>query len=134
MARTIVHGISWLGEEGMLHTASVTGPDALASVLHELLALPGQQNWSTLERFAVQAEPQPETHFVYLIAGAVRNPSDDADAERLLSSVMDLGICRRMTLMPERCSREAATDLRSLGCEVQLMNGRIPDMEAEVEL
>jgi len=133
MARNAVHSISWLGEEGMLHTISVSGADTLAAALHELLALPGQKRWSTLETFALQ-NAQSETHLVYMVAGSIWNPGVDENAERLLESLVDLGVCRRMTLMPQRCSVEQTRALRSLGCEVQLMDGSIPDLTAEVEL
>jgi len=132
MARKVMHCISWLGEEGMLHTVSVTGADALASALHDLLALPGQKRWSALERFAAQGA-QSETHLFYLVAGTLWKSAEDADAKRMLSNILSLGVCRRITLMPERCSPEAAKRLAALGCEVQLQNGRVPDMEAEAE-
>ncbi len=132
MARSAVHSISWVGEEGMLHTISVSGPDTLAAALHELLALPGQKNWSTLEKFALQSA-QSETHLVYMVAGSIWKSGEDESAKRLLESIIGLGVCRRLTLMPERCSPQAAKALRSLGCEVQLLNGSIPDMMTEVE-
>ncbi len=134
IARSIVHSVSWLGEDTVLHTVSVTGVDALAAVLHELLALPGQKRWSTLEHFAVQAAPQPETHLYYLVAGTIWNPAEDANAKRLLTNLPSLGVCRRLTLMPERCPLETAESLRDLGCEVQLLDGSIPGTEAEAEL
>lgn len=133
MARNAVHSISWLGEEGMLHTISVSGPDTLATALHELLALPGQKRWNTLEKFALQNE-QSETHLVYMVAGTIWNPGEDESVQRLLESLTDLGVCRRLTLMPERCSPEQADALRSIGCEVQLQNGTIPDTPAKVGL
>jgi uncharacterized protein (DUF58 family) len=132
MARNAVHSISWLGEEGMLHTVSVSGADTLAAALHELLALPGQESWSTLEKFALQ-NAQSETHLVYMLAGGIWKKSADEPAKRLLESILSLGVCRRMTLMPDRCPPEAAKTLRSLGCEVQLLDGSIPDMGTEVE-
>lgn len=134
MAREIIHNVSWIGEEGVLRTVAVTGADALASVLHELLALPGQADWSTLERYAAQAAPQSETHLVYLIAGTLLKSGTDEGAERLLSSLTELGVCRRMTLMPERCTRETVRRLRNTGCEVQLLDGRIPALEPEEAL
>ncbi len=134
MARKVTHSISWLGEEGLMQTTSVTGPDSLAIVLHELLALPGQKRWSTLEAYALQAVAQSETHLVYLIAGAVEKPAEEDTAARLLTNLIDLEVCRRLTLMPERCSRETAKGLMSLGCEVQLLDGRILGAEAEEEL
>lgn len=133
MARNTVHSISWLGDEGMLHTISVSGPDTLAAALHELLALPGQKNWSALEKFALQ-NAQSETHLVYMIAGSVWSPGGDESAQRLLENIVGLGVCRRLTLMPESCPAEAATALRSIGCEVQLLDGSIPDAMAEVEV
>jgi len=133
MARNAVHSISWLGEESMLHTISVSGADTLAAALHELLALPGQKRWSTLEAFALQSA-QSETHLVYMVAGTVWKPGEDEPATRLLENLIDLGVCRRMTLMPERCSAEEAKALRALGCEVQLLDGSIPDVITEVEL
>jgi len=134
MARETVHSISWLGEEGLLHTVAVTGADALASVLHELLALPGQARWSTLERYAAQAAPLSETHLVYLIAGSLLTSGEDDDAEKMLSSLTDMGVYRRMTLMPERCTREAARRMRNAGCEIQFLDGRIPTLEPEEAL
>ncbi len=134
MAREIVHSISFLSEEGLLRTISVTGADALGSALHELLALAGQSRWSTLEHYAAQAVPQSETHLVYLIAGSLLKPGDDDGAEKLLANLTNLGVFRRMTLMPGRCSRESANRLRSVGCEVQLLDGRIPALNAEEKL
>ncbi len=133
IAREVVHSLSWLGEEGMLHTVSVTGADTLASVLHELLALNAQKRWSTLEHFALGAAPQSETHLVYLIAGTLATPAEGEGAERLLATLSDLHICRRMTLMPERCSLEIAKAFLDLGCEVQLLDGSVPVVEAEQE-
>ena len=49
----------------------------------------------------------------------------------LLGSLVDLGICRRMTLMPELCSSETAGVLNELGCEVQLLDGSMPCAEAD---
>lgn len=134
MARSITHSISYLSEEGALQTTSITGPDALALVMHELLALPGQKSWSTLEHFAMQAQHQADTHLVYLIAGAVWNDADDAEAYGMFENLPALGICRRATLMPDRCSKLTAKNLMTLGCEVQLLEGRIPGLEAEEEI
>lgn len=134
MARKVTHSVSWIGDEGMLQTLSVTGPDALASVLHDLLALPAQERWSTLEQYAAEAAPQGETHLVYLIAGARWKNAEDEEAKRMLANLLDRNICRRMTLMTERCPQETAKGLLSLGCEVQLLNGRIFGAEAEEAL
>ncbi|NLI55300.1 MAG: DUF58 domain-containing protein [Clostridiales bacterium] len=131
MARDVTHSISWIGEEGGLRTMPVTGPEALASVLHELLALPGQRRWSTLERFAASGAAKSDTHLVYLVAGNIWNAAGDENAARLLGSLVDLGICRRMTIMPERCPPDTAQTLLELGCEVQLLDGSIPGAEAE---
>lgn len=129
MSREIVHRISWLGEDGLLHTATVTGADTLASAMHELLALPGQTRWRTLEQFVLEATSQSEVHLIYLAAGAAQKP--DAQAARLLESVIDLGVCCRLTLMPSRCTAETAQSLSALGCEVQLISGRVLHAEAE---
>ncbi len=134
MARDSIHSISWLGEEGGLRTMSVTGPEALAAVLHELLALPGQPRWSTLEHTVAEGAAKADTHLIYLIAGDVFNPKGDENGARLLSTLVDMGACRRITLMPEQCDRETAKALRELGCEVQLLDGTIPDAEPEAEL
>lgn len=131
MAREITHSVSWLDQDGMLRTIPVTGPDALASVLHELLALAGQQNWSLLGRFAEKSAPNSDAHMIYLAAGFAWNEETQADAARLFESLLDLRICRRITLMPDRCPREAALALRSLGCEVQLLNGSVPGLDEE---
>lgn len=131
MAREMIHSVSWLSEEGGLRTVPVTGPEALASVLHELLALPGQPRWSTLEQFAVGGAAKSDTHLVYLVAGKIWNESGEEQAARLLGSLVDLGICRRMTLMPELCSSETAGVLNELGCEVQLLDGSMPCAEAD---
>ena len=126
MAREITHFVSWLGEGGVLRTVSVTGADSLAAVLHDLLALPAQANWSSLESFSLRAAPQSETHLVYLIAGSVARVSENEDAGRMLSSLLELEVCRRVTLMPDRCSVDAVKSLAALGCEVQLLSGVIP--------
>ena len=131
MAREVVHRISWLDEDAALRTAVITGADALAGAMHELLALPGQARWKILEHFAMQAEPQPGTHVVYLVAGAALLPGPEA--ERMLGSLLDMGVCRRLTLMPGRCAQKTAAGLRALGCEVQLQSGRVPAVEAEAE-
>lgn len=131
MAREITHFVSWLGEGGLLRTISVTGAGSLAAVLHDLLALPAQANWSSLERFSLQAAPQSETHLVYLIAGTLNQVSESEDAGRMLASLLELEVCRRVTLMPERCSMDAAQSLAALGCEVQLLGGVIPLSDAE---
>ena len=134
MAREITHTISWIGEEGGLRTVPVTGPEALASTLHELLALPGQARWSALERFAAESGMKSDTHLVYLLAGSVWNAAADSNGAQLLASLVELSLCRRLTIMPERCSKEAAEALRGFGCEVQLLDGRIPDLETEAAL
>lgn len=131
MAQEVVHRVSWLNDGGLLRTAAITGEDALAEALHELLALPGQERWSVLERFFVQAEPQSGAHLIYMIAGALAEPT--AEAERMLGSLLDTGACHRLTLMPARCSKKAAEAFRSLGCEVQLLNERDPLAETEAE-
>ena len=133
MAKNVTHSISYLGEEGALSTAFITGPESLALVMHELLALPGTKPWSTLEHFALQAQHQADTHLVYLVAGAVWGGANDAPAYRVLESLPALNICRRLTLMPDRCSDDTAKELLSLGCEVQLLDGRIPNLETEEE-
>ncbi len=133
MARDVTHSISWISEEGGLRTIPVTGPEMLASALHELLALPGQTRWSALERFAAESGIKSDTHLVYLVAGSVWNASDSTGAQ-LLGSLVDLGFCRRLTIMPERCTKDSAAALRGFGCEIQLLDGRIPDLEAEEEL
>ncbi|MEA4869099.1 MAG: DUF58 domain-containing protein [Christensenella sp.] len=133
MARDITHSISWVSEEGGLRTIPVTGPEALASALHELLALPGQARWGALERFAAESGIKSDTHLVYLVAGSVWNAADK-DGGSLLGSLVDLGFCRRLTIMPDRCAKDTATVLRELGCEVQLLDGRIPDLETEAEV
>jgi len=133
MAKNVTHSISYLGEEGALSTAFITGPESLALVMHELLALPGTKPWSTLEHFALQTQHQADTHLVYLVAGAVWGGANDAPAYRVLESLPALNICRRLTLMPDRCSDDTAKELLSLGCEVQLLDGRIPNLETEEE-
>jgi len=134
MAQEITHSISWVGEEGGLRTIPVTGPEALASVLHELLALPGQQRWSALERFSAESGVKSDTHLVYLVAGSIWNAKTDGEGTQLLATIVDLGICRRLTLMPDRCPKDTAAVLRGLGCELQLLDGRIPDQEGEADL
>ena len=134
MAREINHSVSWLSDEGMLRTISVAGPEALASVLHELLALPGQKRWSALESFAAASAPQKDAHLIFMSAGFSWNPTTDEDTARLLANLLDLGICRHITLMPDRCPRETAILLRDLGCEVQLLSGQDPDPDAEAEV
>jgi uncharacterized protein (DUF58 family) len=133
MARDVNHVISWISEEGGLRTMPVTGPEALASVLHELLALPGQARWSTLERFATEGAARADTHVIYLVAGSIWNAVGDEAGARLLAALTDLGACRRLTLMPERCDDGTAAALRDLGCEVQLLDGSIPGAESEVD-
>lgn len=133
MAKNVTHSISYLGEEGALSTAFIVGPESLALVMHELLALPGTKPWSTLEHFALQTQHQADTHLVYLVAGAVWGGANDAPAYRVLESLPALNICRRLTLMPDRCSDDTAKELLSLGCEVQLLDGRIPNLETEEE-
>ena len=133
MAREVTHSISWINEDGGLHTIPVTGPEMLASALHELLALPGQARWSALERFAAESGIKSDTHLIYLVAGTVWNASDSAGAQ-LLGSLVDLGFCRRLTIMPERCTKDSAVALRGFGCEVQLLDGRIPHLGVEEEL
>ena len=134
MARKVTHAVSWIGEEGMLQTLSVTGPDALASVLHDLLALPAQENWSSLEQYAVKASPQGEAHLVYLISGARWKTAEDAEALQMLANLLERNLCRRLTLMTERCPQETAQNLLAVGCEVQLFNGRALGLDAEEEL
>ncbi len=132
MARSAVHSISWLGEEGMLRTVPVGGADALASALHELLALPGQKPWNALGHFAARQLMQPEASLLYLIAGADWDAEEDKGAEKLLASLLERQCCRRITLMPDCCPKEAAQRFRALGCEVQLLDGRVPGMEEEL--
>jgi len=131
MARKVTHSVSWIGEEGSLQTLSVTDADALASVLHDLLALPATEHWRALELYSAQAVPQTETHLVYLVAGARWKSAEDEEAKRILGNLLDRNICRRLTLMTERCPQQAAKDLLSLGCEVQLFGGRIFEPDAE---
>ena len=133
MSREIVHCISWLDEDGVLQTVSVTGAESLAAALHELLALPGQTRWSALTHFAAQESKRSETHLMYLVAGTAWKPDDGAEVERLLENLVPLGICRRFTLMPDRCTREATERLHTLGCEVQLLNARVPGAESEAD-
>ncbi len=129
--REVVHGISWLDGESVLRTVAVTDTDALAAALHDLLAMPGQKPWSALQRFAVQPEKQPDMHLVYLVAGADETKDANAEAEQLLGNLIDLGLCRRMTMMLDRCSETAAQHFCELGCEVQRLDGSIPGAEAE---
>lgn len=131
MARKVTHSVSWLGEEGLLQTVSITGAEALASVLHELLALPAQEEWSSLTHYAAQATPQTETHLVYLVAGARWRTAEDAEPKRMLGNLLERNICRRLTLMTDRCSPETAESLLAVGCEVQLFSGRIFGLETE---
>ena len=133
MARNVNHVISWISEEGSLRTMPVTGPEALASVLHELLALPAQARWSTLERFATEGVARADTHVVYLLAGSVWNAPGDEAGARLLAALTDLGACRRLTLMPHACDDKTAAALRELGCEVQLLDGSVPGAETEAD-
>ena len=134
LSREIVHSLSFVTDDGVLETISVTSTDTLAAALHSLLALPGQKRWSTLHRFTAEAVPDAGAHLVYLLAGADWNDARDAEAEQTLGSVIDLAICRRMTLMPDVCPPETADRLRALGLEVQLLDGRIPASEAEALL
>ena len=130
-AREAVHSISWVGEGDVLRTVSVTGPESLAAALHELLALPGQQPWSAISRFAAEEAGRSDTHLVYLISGA--KPAPDAEAEDTLSNLVSLGLCRKLTLMMDRCPTNTAKRLMSCGCEVQLMDGSSPLSDEELE-
>ncbi|PKM39841.1 MAG: hypothetical protein CVV04_08645 [Firmicutes bacterium HGW-Firmicutes-9] len=133
MAREIMHSISWIGEEGGLCTMPVTGPEALASVLHDLLALPGQARWSTLERFATEGGAREDTHLIYLVAGSVYRAAEDEAGARLLATMTTIGACRRLTLMPYVCDNDTADAIRDLGCEVQLLDGSVPGAETEAD-
>ncbi|MDO4572894.1 MAG: DUF58 domain-containing protein [Clostridia bacterium] len=133
MARELVHSLSWPGEEGLLETASVADADALAGALHSLLALPGQRRWSALTHFFAQETPQARTHLVYLIAGAKWDAAEDAPADRMLEGLLESGACSRITIMPDVCPPAAARRLGALGCEVQLLSGRMPGPDAEPE-
>lgn len=133
MAREITHSVSWISEEGGLRTMPVMGPEALASVLHDLLALPGQGRWSTLDRFTAEGIMRADTHLIYLVAGSVWNAAGDEAGARLLATLTNLGACRKLTLMPDQCDDKTADALRDLGCEVQLLNGSIPGTETEAD-
>ena len=133
MARDVTHSISWIGEEGSLRTVPVTGPEALASVLHDLLALPGQARWSTLSHFASEGGARADTHLVYMIAGSIWSAAD-VEGAKLLAALTSTGLCRRLTLMPDACDDASADALRDLGCEVQLLNGRVPGAETDADL
>ncbi len=134
MAREVTHSVSWVNSDGMLQTIPVRGPEALASVLHDLLALPGQKRWSSLARFAAVSTPNTDTHLIYLSAGFSWNEETDAEIGRLFENLLNLHVCRRVTMMPDRCPRDIAQALRGLGCEVQLLDGRLPDTDEEAEL
>lgn len=131
MAKEIVHGLSFINGDGLLATVSVTGADALAAAMHELLAMPGQKRWEPLMRFATQEALQQDMHLIYLIAGADFSPAADAEAERALGGLLDTGACRKLTLMPSKCAKEAVRRFCSLGCQVQLLEGDILDLEPE---
>lgn len=133
MARDVTHSITWIGEEGGLRTMPVTGPEALAGVLHDLLALPGQARWSTLSRFASEGAARADTHLIYLVAGSVWSASGDESGANLLATLTAIGLCRRLTIMPHACDNAGADALRDLGCEVQLLDGRVPGAEAEAD-
>jgi uncharacterized protein (DUF58 family) len=133
MARDVTHSVSWISEEGGLRTMPVTGPEALASVLHDLLALPGQARWSTLERFAAEGVARADTHLIYLVAGSVWGTAGDENGARLLATLTELGVCRRLTLMPDACDDATAAALRELGCEVQRLDGSVPGAETEAD-
>lgn len=134
LSREVVHSLSFVTGDGVLETLHVTSTDTLAAALHSLLALPGQKRWNTLTSLIAGTTPDASTHLVYLIAGADWSPARDAEAEQTLGSVVDLALCRRMTLMPDVCPPETADRLRALGLEVQLLDGRIPVSEAEALL
>ncbi len=136
MAKEIVHGISFIDGDGALRTVSVTGADALASAIHELLAMPGQKPWEPLMRFATQETLQQDMHLIYLIAGAGGgfDPHGAEEAERAMGELLDSGVCRKLTLMPANCKKDAIRRFRSLGCEVQLLNGEILELDAEEAL
>lgn len=133
MAREVTHSVSWISEEGGLRTMPVTGPEALANVLHDLLALPGQARWSTLERFASEGAARADAHLVYLVAGSVWNAKGDESGAKLLATLTAIGLCRRLTIMPHDCDDASADALRDLGCEVQLLDGRVPGTQMEAE-
>lgn len=127
MVREVVHQISWLNEDQTLRTVSVGDANALAAALHELLALPAQKKWSTLVAFAMRDDRQPETDVFYLVAGASQTADTDEEAERVIARLPELGVCRRITLLPDRCTKAAAERLRAVGCEVQLLSGHAPN-------
>ena len=52
----------------------------------------------------------------------------------LLANLLERNLCRRLTLMMERCPQETAQNLLAVGCEVQLFSGRVLGLDAEEEL
>jgi len=102
-------------------------------VLHDLLALPGQARWSTLERFATEGGAREDTHLIYLVAGSVYRAAEDEAGARLLATMTTIGACRRLTLMPYVCDNDTADAIRDLGCEVQLLDGSVPGAETEAD-
>ena len=131
MARKVVHCISFLNADGVIETVSVTDAVALARSLHELLALPAQKPWATLHAFAAGETRQADVSLVLLLAGAKWKKDEDEKAERVLLSLMERSVCRRVTLMSDACPQQAAKRFLSLGCRVELYDGRVPGMEAE---
>ena len=131
LSRETVHCLSFINDDGALETCTVTNEDQLAEALHSLLSLRGRKPWSALKSFAVQAEAPAKTHLIYLVAGAHWKSEIDADALRALALLIDENITSRITLMPDACSPAAAEALSSLGCEIQLLDGRIPNLAPE---
>ena len=126
LAQDTPHRIGWVGEDGALVLRDVDAPHVLADVLHGLLSLPATKQGETLNRYLTMQPPQPELHLLLLTAGA-QTQSESYD--RLLNMAAEGGFCRRLTLLQDGMNKQRAEQLRNLGCEAYLLDGRRPDAE-----
>ena len=82
----------------------------------------------------------PQCFTVYRVDGetlaAARGNVRCIDCETVfdaLATLTELGVCRRLTLMPDACDDATAAALRELGCEVQRLDGSVPGAETEAD-
>ena len=127
ISSSITHMISWVDANGLLRTERITDTETLGATLHELLAMPAAETFSTLRSFSYQDPFVHQIHLVYMFGGKLHASSLNDETLTCLSMLLDNNLCGRVTFMPAWCDRSSAEKILASGTDIQLLNGDVPE-------
>lgn len=123
----MIQTVNWLSSCKELETRTVADEDALAEILHEVLAMPSvQETDGALKALVMQEEAPLRCHLIYLAA-----VGEDCAPVPLLTGLLHNGVCRRISILAAGRVHIFDELQEEPGCEVYSLQNGVMDAGLE---